>query len=95
MLRWFVVMAVMVALVGVASGPALADHHPGWDPSVGYNPGHIAEGLEKGKDEGGKEAVKAFTPTADKGTAKSAPSPGAWEPGTAWRPYQHPQPVGN
>lgn len=87
--------SLALILVARLAGTALAMHHPGWDPSVGYNPGHVAEGLGKAEKEGGKEAPKAFAPAVGKGAEKSAPASGRWEPGGAWQPYQHPQPVGN
>lgn len=95
MVSRFVVAAVAVVLVGLGAGPALATHQPGWDPMVGFNPGHIAERLEKARQQGEKEAGRAFAPPAGRGGQESV-APRETEAGrSAWRPYQHPHPIGN
>lgn len=85
MCRMLKAMSLGLALaVGMAS-VALAEDHPAWDPSVGYNPHQLDTALEKAK----KEAPQAFAPSS---VAPGSPAGGASgnpaQPASrVWDPY--------
>ena len=89
MLRPVSVVLLAVAFLASLAGSALADRHPSWDPSVGYNPEALEAALEKARKEAEKEAPRGFAPGVAKPGAPTKSIP------EAWQPYQYPHPTGN